>query len=172
MMGIGFLLAGALSATECQAANDLLSFVDAYQCTVAGLLARVHAHRGGEDRYLILAPWDDRGSYVQCLMGDHDRQMLCEAASGWWAGRGQRPALGPAQKGALALLGYSMDASHGNYQKRLQFRGEPDVEGVADLLLRSLYSGYGVRLSNPIEVDAPYASRKGTLPRNRCPAIS
>jgi len=168
----GFLLVGIMTATECEASDDLLSFVSTYQCSVAGLIARIHAHRGGDDRYLILAPWNDRGSYVQCLLGDHDRQALCEAASGWWAGRGQAPMLGPAQKGALARLGYSMDASRGNYQKRLRFGSELDMEGVADLMLRSLYAGYGVRLENTIEVQAPYAFRHGTLPRDRCPAIS
>ena len=152
--------------------NDLSAFVTTYHCTVSELLTRIHLHKGPSDRYLILWPIDRPEDYVQCLFDPHDRQMLCEAASGWWLTDNKAPRIRLGNRSAIAKLGYSMNDSHGNFGRNLEFHGEPDIGGIADLMLETLYSGYGARLSDTIKAEAPYALRKGMLPKGRCVPVS
>lgn len=163
----------SVSSIAAEAADDLSTFVTTYHCTVAELIARIHTHPHPERmrRYLILESAVTH-DYVQCLFFDRDRQMLCEAESGWWNKAGENPHFVPAGKQALAHLGFSMDASHGNFQRYFRFQSGPDDGDVADLMLRALYEGYGTRIKGGIMGNGPFATHRGMLPRDRCVPVS
>jgi hypothetical protein len=171
--GTAFAFAGASAAPA--PANDIDTFVSTYRCTVTESLARIHASHKQDDRYFVL----ENGlthQYVQCLFFDHDRRMLCEAWSGWWDQKNSGPhfksPLAPEKLAALAKLGFSMDVSHGNFKRRFLFRYDPDYGEVADLMLKTLYSGFGTTLATGVKGEGPYAMRKSVLPKNTCIPIS
>jgi hypothetical protein len=174
-VGIALAFAGASAAPAPSA--DIDTFVSTYHCSVAESLMRIHAQTPTEQmhRYFVL----ENGlthHYVQCLFYDRDRQMLCEAWSGWWDQKNSGPnfksPLAPEKLAALAKLGFSMDVSRGNFQRRFRFRYEPDYGEVADLMLQALYSGFDTSLATGVKGEGPYAMRKSVLPKNTCVPIS
>lgn len=170
-LGLLALMGGAWAA---QPPDDLSRFLATYECSASLVIAQIHAHAHpeGMHRYIILNATGRRSSYVQCLFFDRDRQMLCEAASGWWAAPKDRPRFDPGEKQALAALGFSMDDSHGNFQRSLHFRAGPDPVAIAQLMLTALYRGYGARAGDDIQVQAPFAEPDGLLARKRCASTS
>jgi hypothetical protein len=156
--------------------NGLDDFVAAYQCSLAGLIAKIHAHHskpGEKGRFVVLALPGPLASYVQCAFDRRDHEGLCEASSGWWNNPPERPHFTPAELSALAQLGFSTDGSHGNFQRQMQFSSDgPDPYALAGLMLSALYEGHGARKDMQIEVVAPFALRHGFLPRQRCVPIS
>lgn len=162
------------SPTAAEPANDLSSFVETYRCTVTELLQRIHAdpRQDLSSRFLIIDRADLPSSYVQCAFDEGDRSMLCEAASGWFAGPGMGPVFSPAQKQALAHLGFAMNGPRENFRQWLQLAADPDLDAVAKLMLTALYSGYGVRHDTVLTVTAPYAMPHGILERDGCIPIS
>jgi hypothetical protein len=159
------------------AADDSLSdFVNTYQCSLAGLIAKIVAHPGkpdDQDRFIVLALPGPSASYVQCALDNAGREGLCEASSGWWNNPSERPHFGAAQLAALARLGFSTNGSRGNFQQHMRFPPTgPDPDGLAELMLRALYEGYDARKDMQIEVVAPFALRHGFLPQKRCALIS
>lgn len=174
-VGIALAFVGASAAPA--PPGDIDTFVSTYHCSVAESLARIHAHPHPEQmyRYFVL----ENGlthHYVQCLFFDRDRQMLCEAWSGWWdqknSGPNFRSALAQEKLAALAKLGFSTDTSHGNFQRHLRFKYEPDYGEVADLMLHALYSAFDTTLTTGVRGEGPYAMRKSVLPKNTCIPIS
>ncbi len=171
------LILGGLNAAAAEPPDDLSYFVEPYRCTVVELLAHIHGRPHPEQmyRYLVLENAATH-SYVQCLFFDRDRQMLCEAWSGWWDkkgnGPGFKPDIAPEELHALAKLGFSTDASHGNFRRYFRFREEPDYDAIADLMLTALYAGYDTRVATGVEGNGPYAMRRGLLRKNRCVPIS
>jgi hypothetical protein len=156
--------------------DGLSDFVETYQCSLAGLIAKIEAYHskpGEKGRFIVLALPGPTGSYVQCAFDHGYREGLCEASSGWWDKPGKKPHFGSAELAALAQLGFSTDGSHGNFQQQMQFSpGGPEPYALASLMLRALYEGYGARKEMPIEVVAPFALRYGFLPQERCVPIS
>jgi hypothetical protein len=176
-LGIALAFAGLSIARATAPSADIDTFESTYHCSVAASIARIHAHPHPEQmhRYLVL----ENGlthRYVQCLFYDSDRQMLCEAWSGWWEQKNSGPKfrspLAPEQLAALSRLGFSMDVSHGNFQRRFRFGDEPNYGVVADLMLRALYSGYDTTLATGVSGEGPYAMRKTLLSKNTCIPIS
>jgi hypothetical protein len=149
-------------------------FVAMYHCAVVEMIARVHAHPHPEQmhRFIILDRLDAGSSYVQCLFFHSDHAMLCEAASGFYASRGDEPRLWPSERKALADLGFSKDGSHGNFQRYFTIRSTSQFDTIADVMLRALYEGYGARKDEIIEVHSPYAMPHGLLPRQHCVPVS
>jgi hypothetical protein len=89
---------------------------------------------------LILYPTDHPDQYAQCAY-DGPRAAYCEIASPFYQPKGARTARPP----ALVRLGYSVDASKGNYAKSFRLDGEK-APPLADFMLRSLYAAF---LDNP-----------------------
>jgi hypothetical protein len=176
-LGLALAFAGLSAARAGAPPPDIDTFVSTYQCTVAASIAHIHAHPHPEQmhRYLVLENALTQ-RYVQCLFFDSDRQMLCEAWSGWWEQKNSGPKfkspLAPQQLAALSKLGFSMDVSHGNFQRRFRFGRAPDYDGVAQLMLRALYSGYDTNLETGVRGEGPFAMRKTLLSKNTCVAIS
>ena len=161
--------------TTAAAAEGLDDFVETYQCSLAGLIAKIHAHGqpNDQDRFIILSLPGPKAAYVQCAFGDKDRAGLCEASSGWWNNSWEKPLFTPAELAALAQLGFSTNGSHGNFQQQMHFPPDgPEPYALASLMLSALYEGYGARKEMRIEVVAPFALRHGFLPQQRCVPIS
>ena len=166
------IIGGDVSAA---ADDDLDDFVATYQCSLAGLIAKIHAHNqpNDQDRFIVLALPGPTAAYVQCAFGNKDHEGLCEASSGWWNNAWEKPHFTPAQLSALAQLGFSTKVSRGNFPQQMHFPADgPDPYALANLMLSALYEGYGARKEMPIEVVAPFALRHGFLPRQRCIPIS
>jgi hypothetical protein len=174
---LAIALAAILSdVTSTMAGTDGLSdFVETYQCSLEGLIAKILARdkREERDRFIVLSLPVQKAMYVQCAFGNRDREALCEASSGWWNNPSEKPHFTPVQLRALQTLGFSTDGSHGNFQKHLHFVSYgPEPYALAELMLSALYEGYDARKEMPIEVVAPFALRHGFLPRQRCVPIS
>jgi hypothetical protein len=167
---IGFFAAVPVHAERLPGLGE---FLDVYHCTVTDMLRRIHTHPepDDQDRFLVLNVQDKPDHYVQCAFDWGT--VLCEAASGFYAVPGKGPKFTPAQKQALAQLGFSADGSRGNFQRFIEFRSEPDYDSIADLLLKGLYLGYGMQPDTLIWFTAPYAGREGWLhPSVQCIAVS
>jgi hypothetical protein len=111
----------------------------------------MHAHGDRSvqwDRFLILGSRSAREHYVQCIFTDNDTEMHCEAASGFYAPKALQFHLAPPQMAALKRLGFSTDASMGNFQRDIDTRKPADLPAVSDLMLSTLYEVYGVRGSD------------------------
>ena len=165
-----------LGNVSAAAADDGLDdFVATYQCSLAGLIAKIHAHNqpNDQDRFIVLALPGPTAAYVQCAFGNKDREGLCEASSGWWNNSWEKPHFASAQLAALTQLGFSTDGSHGNFKQQMHFPADgPEPYALAGLMLSALYEGYGARKEMRIEVVAPFALRHGFLPQQRCVPIS
>jgi hypothetical protein len=163
------------SVSTAVADDGLDDFVATYQCSLAGLITKIHVHKFPEDqdRFIILSLPGPTAAYVQCAFENKDREGLCEVSSGWWNNPWERPHFSPAQLAALAHLGFSTDGSHGNFKQPMHFPADgPEPYALATLLLSALYEGYGARKEMQIQVEAPFALRHGYLPRQRCVPIS
>jgi len=165
-------VAGSAAAKD----GDLSDFVETYQCSLAGLIAKIEAHHNKPNekgRFIVLALPGPTASYVQCAFDSRNREGLCEASSGWWNNSWERPHIGAAERASLARLGFSTDGSHGNFQQQMRFPPEgPEPYALATLMLSALYEVYGASKDMAIEVVAPFALRHGFLPRRRCVPIS
>jgi len=165
-----------LAGVPAVAADDGLDeFVATYQCSLAGLIAKIHAHNLPEDqdRFIVLSLPGPFAAYVQCAFGNKDREGLCEASSGWWNNSWEKPQFSAAQLSALAQLGFSTIVKKGNFKQQMHFPADgPDPYALASLMLSALYEGYGARKEMRIEVVAPFALRHGFLPQQRCVPIS
>ena len=155
--------------------DGLSGFVATYQCSLAGLIAKIAANRNmddTQDRFIILSLPRPIAAYVQCAFDHRDREGVCEASSGYFNIVREQPHFTPDQRAALARLGFSTDGSHGNFRQPMHFPPDgPDPEALAGLMLRALYEGYGARTGMAIEVEAPFALRHGYLWQQRCVAI-
>jgi hypothetical protein len=109
---------------------------------------------------LAMRPQD----YVQCLFNTPAR-LLCEASSGYYETKPTEPRayrLPAGSIAALGRLGFSTDDSAGNFQILLDVPDPPDLNRIADFILKALYDGYGVRAGGKLEFNAPLAPRTST----------
>jgi len=173
---LALVVASIVASVSAVAADDGLDdFVATYQCSLAGLITKIHTHSQPEDqdRFIVLSLPGPIAAYVQCAFGNKDREGLCEASSGWWNNSWERPHSAPAQLSALEQLGFSTKVTRGNFKQQMHFPADgPDPYALASLMLSALYEGYGARKEMQIEVVAPFALRHGFLPRQRCVPIS
>lgn len=110
-----------------------------------------------EDRYLIL--WSKRKPeyYVQCLFHDEDRQIYCEAASGFYRYADRVGGFATLQRiDALASLGYSTDGSKGNFSLDRDFHG---AEEIATLMLATLARVFELSDRDILEFNSPHLSK-------------
>jgi hypothetical protein len=91
--------------------------------------------------------------------------MLCEASSGYYDSKPDQPRvyrLPAASITALGSLGFSTDDSAGNFQIWFDVPDPPDLNRIADFILKALHDGYGVRAGGKLEFNAPAAPRTST----------
>jgi hypothetical protein len=152
--------------------SGLDAFVAQHKCRVAEGLRMIAATTTADrDPFLILA-WPRSSpvqAYVQCLFNDDSSQIYCEAQSGTLDPEpGRRPS--PAGLAALARLGFDMDASKGNFERRIPVKQPGDIDAIAAFMLSALYSGYEGVDDRPIDWVSPNASEKEAA--RRCAPIS
>ncbi len=163
------ILVGARGATA--SGNGLDVFVAIHECPVAEGLRMIAAATEDRDPFLILAwpPSSPVQAYVQCLFNDDSSRIYCKAQSGTLDPEpGRRPS--PAGLEALARLGFDMDASKGNFQRRMAIKAPGDLDAIAALMLAALYGGYEGVVDRAVEWHSPNASE--AVAARRCAPIS
>jgi len=133
------------------------TFLTTYHMRVFNGLQRIHAHAMTEHgRFLALTA---RRGYVQCLFIENDARILCEASSNFY---GFDRRISPSARTAIAREGFDMDGRHGNFQRLLPIDNPAtSLWNVADLMLETLYRGYGARMTSKISVSAPLLAGEG-----------
>jgi hypothetical protein len=148
------------------------ALLGAYLCPIADYLAEItRKPMTPHERFLIVWAKDREEYYVQCLFFDDDRQILCEAASGYYYD--EIKGYVTAAKGEiLAELGFSTDVSAGNFRRELRV-DELGTRAIAKLMIELLARVYDLRTSDSLEYTAPLLSSKKGNPvivdPERCP---
>jgi hypothetical protein len=136
--------AGAVGAGD---AASFREFADRYRHGIVVRLKRIcELGDAGEaqDRFLIVSLAERPQDYVQCVFDTWTR-ILCEAASGFFYTEPRSYWLPEESVAALARLGFSTDDSASNFRMWLDLPVPPDLNAIADLLLRALHDAYGAR---------------------------
>lgn len=60
---------------------------------------------------------------------------------------------------ALGRLGFSTDDSQGNFAVKFDVGDAPDLNAIADFILKALHDGYGARAGSNLRFNAPFARR-------------
>ncbi len=157
----GLNIASATAAGGPDLASDqrVHAVIEKWRCAVAAYLDRIHQLPPKlEHRYLIL--WSKRKPeyYVQCIFHDEDRQIYCEAASGFYAYADRIGSFATPQRlEALASLGYSTDGSKGNFSQDRVFHGTSEV---AVLMIETVARVFQLSEHDILEFNAPYLSKR------------
>ena len=174
VFAVALIVPGTVSAAETAASfHELLV---RYRCEVLDRLDRIYdSYAAGDpadvqDTFLIIYRLDRPQDYVQCVF-DAPTKMYCEAASGFYdeappAVRSRH--LSPTVIAALGRLGFSTDDSAGNFEISFGVGDPPDLNRIAELMLRAMHDGYGVRANVKLGFNAPYAPR----PTRKCIPVS
>lgn len=158
------VLAAALSPQSIARASD--SFRDlqiAYRCEVVRRLEQIHAAgdpKVERDRYIAVSVARRPQIYVQCIFHDANAMAYCEAASGFYLSKPDEPRKVRASErtiAALAQLGFDTDDAAGIFKTNRRLSAPPDFNALADLILRALHDGYGVRAATALKFNAPFA---------------
>lgn len=144
-----------------------------YRCPITEYLLAIHRRPlKWKHRFLVLSPLRAEG-YVQCLFFDSDRQIDCEAASGFYD-----PEMGnvktPAKLAALAALGFSTDASAGNFVQQRPVPAAGALYDVAGMLVETLARVYDLETGDVLRFEAPLVPRPplpGFGGGPHCPAL-
>lgn len=143
------------------AADDGLAQLHArYHCEIVTRLAKLKAAKGPSDRFIIVGEVLRQAHFVQCLFDEAGARMLCEASSGFYTQKdGRPPRYVPTADtiAAVARLGFSTDATAGNFQREMDAHTHEALSKIADLLLATLHEAYGISVTTPIEIKAPLA---------------
>ncbi|WP_127091911.1 hypothetical protein [Aquabacter cavernae] len=146
-------------------------FIADNRCAIIVRLHMIHSQPGEAHRYLAVFPARYPGAYVQCLLEDDSRRLLCEAASGFFSvPEGETPPpVPPARLKVMGAAGFSTDISAGNFQREFVITHPGrDFPVIADMLLGILYDGYGVRPGARMRFDAPLAPLEPSKGADAC----
>jgi hypothetical protein len=108
--------------------------------------------------------------YVQCVF-DPLTHMFCEAASGFYDNKANEPRtrwLPASAIAALDRLGFSTDDSAGNFRVSFDLPEPPDLNAIADLILKALHDAFDARAGVTLLIEAPLAPR----PTGKCVPVS
>lgn len=161
----GTLLVAALIAPGTAMAQQTDTFHDLlieYRCAVVDRLQQIYAATDSADPqnwFLIIYFTARPNDYVQCVF-DTKTRMLCEAASGFYDDVATRPRtrwLPGDAIAALGRLGFSTDDSAGNFRIWFDVPDPPDLNRIADFILKALHDGFSARANDALEFSAPLA---------------
>jgi hypothetical protein len=166
-----FVLAVALlapSATRAEnPAEAFRQLLIQYRCPVVDRLEQIYQRFDSTEPqnwflivYFAARPHD----YVQCVFDTRIR-MLCEAASGFYDNVATQPRarrLPASAIAALGRLGFSTDDSAGNFQIWFDVADPPDLNAIADFILKTLHVGFDARSIDTLEFNAPVAPHATT----------
>jgi hypothetical protein len=165
------LLGPGMAAAQ-DAATTFRELLIQYRCPVVDRLERIYeTYAAGDptdvqDTFLIIYFPDRPQDYVQCVF-DEPTKMLCEASSGFYDDAPPKPRtrhLPASAIAALGRLGFSTDDSTGNFQIWFDVTDPPDLNRIADFMLKTMHDGYGARAGMSLHFNAPYAPR----PTSKC----
>ena len=138
-----------------------------YLCPIADYLAEITRN----PMTPIVWAKDREEYYVQCLFFDDDKQIRCEGASGYYFDK-IHGFVTAAKRGTLAELGFSTDASVGNFARELRLEGRGTLP-IAKLIIELLARVSDLGVSDKLEYYAPLLSPKKGNPvivdPARCP---
>jgi hypothetical protein len=132
------------------------------RCPVVDRLEHIYATgdpSDTKDKFLVIDFPDRDQDYVQCIF-DARTRMLCEASSGFYydpPGKPRTYHLSASAIAALGRLGFSTDDSAGNFQIEFDVTDPPDLNAIADFMLKALHDGYGARADMKLHFNAPFA---------------
>jgi len=168
-------LAGAAAKAQPQPQpSSLRDLLVQYRCPVVDRLDRIYEagdHASHRDRFLALTVPEHPHGYVQCIFFERRTRMLCEASSGFYYDKPGEPRttrLAPEAVAALGRLGFSTDDSAGNFSIEFDVASPPDLNAIADFMLKALHDGYGARAGTKLHFSAPFARR----PTTKCIPVS
>jgi hypothetical protein len=147
-----------------EAAASFRALLVEYRCPVVDRLEQIYKaidHAHPQNLFLIVHLGGRPQDYVQCVF-DSRTEMLCEAASGYFDSKPDEPRAYrlPANSiAALGRLGFSTNDSAGNFQIWFGVPEPPDLNRIADFILKALHDGYGARAGGKLEFNAPLAPR-------------
>ena len=157
------LMPAAASAED--AAATFHELLIQYRCPVVDGLEQVYAKgdpASSRDRFLAITVPHATQAYVQCMFHDTNSKLYCEAASGYYYDGAGAPRTfhHPANViAALGRLGFSTDNSAGNSSVDLDVADPPNLNTLADFMLRALHDAYGARAEMNLLFNAPLAPR-------------
>ena len=179
MRGAILMLAVTLATPTLAARADpslqqqLDTLQEKYRCPITEYLLAIHRRPlSQKHRFLVLSPLIAEG-YVQCLFFDKDRQIDCEAASGFYD-PDMANVKTPAKLAALAALGFSTDASAGNFVQQRPVPAADALYGVAGMLVETLVRVYDLQTGDVLRFEAPLVPRPplpGFGGDPHCPAL-
>ena len=154
----------ATDGREPSSDHRLDELIDRWRCPVAAYIDKVHRRSQKLDhRYLALWAKHRPDFYVQCIFHDGDRQIFCEAASGFYRYADRIGSFATAQRlDALAGLGFSTDGSRGNFSQDRDFRG---AEEAAPLMIETLARVFELDIGDVLEFSAPLVTKRKAKPR-------
>lgn len=154
ILGLPALAAGADPPLQ----QRLDGLQEKYRCPITEYLLAIHRRPlAQKHRFLVLSPLLAEG-YVQCLFFDKDRQIDCEAASGFYDPEMVNVKT-PAKLAALAALGFSIDASAGNFVQQRPVRSDGALYDVAGMLVETLVRVYDFAAGDVLRFKAPLVPR-------------
>jgi hypothetical protein len=165
------VLAAALLAPDATRAEDsaeaFRQLLIQYRCPVVDRLEQIYERldtTNPQNWFLIISFAARPHDYVQCVFDTRIR-MLCEAASGFYDNVATEPRarrLPASTIAALGRLGFSTDDSAGNFQVWLDVADPPDLNTMADFILKALHVGFDARSIDTLEFNAPVAPHATT----------
>jgi hypothetical protein len=177
MLARAFVLVLALLAPTAAAAEDtaitLRDLLAQYHCPVVDRLEQIYraAPSSHPQNWFLIVYFAARTQdYVQCVF-DPLTYMFCEAASGFYDHAASEPRtrrLPASAIAALGRLGFSTDDSAGNFQMSFDVAEPPDLNAIADLILKALHDAFDARAGVTLLIEAPLAPR----PTGKCVPVS
>jgi hypothetical protein len=154
-----------------QLSETLRALLIRYRCPVVDRLVQIYGNprpTDARDRFIAVTVPNHAHGYVQCMFIESRSRIYCEASSGYYYGIGGTPVklhLPSESVAALGRLGFSTDDSKGNFRYESALGNPPDLNVLADFILRALHDGYGARASVTLDFNAPYAGGPTTVCR-------
>jgi type III secretion system-like peptide-binding chaperone len=156
------MLAATTAARGDDMATTLRELLARYRCPVIDRLEQIYRATDTADPqnwFLIIYFATNPNDYLQCVF-DTKTRMLCEAASGFYDDVATEPRTRrlPADAvAALVQLGFSADDSAGNFQVWFDVAEPPDLNAIAEFMLKALHDGFAARADDTLEFEAPLA---------------
>ena len=150
----GFTMGCAAAQTD-DTLETLLYF---RRCELSAELQAVYerpAEAEGRGRFLTLTVTDRPAAFVQCMIAGG--AVLCEASAFDGGTELSKIPLPPRSVAALQKLGFTAAPDGKNFPYRRAFRGKPDFDAIAVLMLTALYDAYGVREETEVKTYASFA---------------
>lgn len=169
---IATLLVSSAAGAE-DAAATLRDLLAQYHCPVVDRLEQIYkaAPSSHPQNWFLIVYFAARpNDYVQCVF-DPLTHMFCEAASGFYDKVASEPRtrrLPASAIAALGRLGFSTDDSAGNFQASFDVAEPPDINAIADLILKALHDAFDARAGVTLLFEAPLAPK----PTRKCVPVS